>query len=272
MTVWSTRDTCITAYLQVVASSRLHVPNLKQWKSILIGSYTTQHKLAWFDLVKITVITIRCIGFETLYDMTWCGMRQCDDVRWRAIKCKKIQLYRIHTSVLCCIVLYCTAPYLTILDLTARLNYCLHHIFYVTFLRLSSFRFVVNPTANSLDPVFYSSDCPVPWDVVDCVIVPHTVTPLHLHPHIGHSYTDAEEDKEGEVEGEGTDNFLSSTESQHNSSARGLVCTPGGPCPICLGELKIPRMTKCGHLFWYVFGRSVRLSATVCALIFSSSS
>lgn len=117
------------------------------------------------------------------------------------------------------------------------------------FTLFNSFRFVVNPTANSLDPVFYSSDCPVPWDVVDCVIVPHTATPLPLS---GYSYSDAEGDKEGggRAGGEGTDSFLSSNDDHVISPARGLVSTPGGPCPICLGELKIPRMTKCGHLFW----------------------
>ena len=25
-----------------------------------------------------------------------------------------------------------------------------------------------------------------------------------------------------------------------------------GNCPICLGEVVIPRMTRCGHIFWYV--------------------
>ena len=118
---------------------------------------------------------------------------------------------------------------------------------------------MVNPTANSLDPVFYSSDCPVPWDVVDCVIVPHTVTPLHLHPHAhahnGINYSDegeGEGDKEGGVEGGGggLGVFSSIPEGQQSSLARGPVSSPGGPCPICLGELKIPRMTKCGHLFW----------------------
>ena len=108
---------------------------------------------------------------------------------------------------------------------------------------------MVNPTANSLDPVFYSSDCAVPWDVVDCVIVPHTVAPLPLS-----SYSDIEGDREGGGGvgggGEGMDSFLSSNDDHILSPARGLVNTPGGPCPICLGELKIPRMTKCGHLFW----------------------
>jgi hypothetical protein len=32
--------------------------------------------------------------------------------------------------------------------------------------------------------------------------------------------------------------------------------SPGGPCPICLGALRIPKMTRCGHLFWYVSNHS----------------
>ena len=88
---------------------------------------------------------------------------------------------------------------------------------------IHSFRFIVNPTANSMEACFYEPDSPVPWDDIDCVIVPHKSPQNDLH-----------------------------IASHGHTPGQGSILTPGGPCPICLRELRIPRMTKCGHLFWYV--------------------
>jgi hypothetical protein len=160
-----------------------------------------------------------------------CYVMLCYVILCYVILCYVMLCYVMLCHIMSYHIMSCRLLICTILKCTFSLLMILHFFMY-------SFRFVVNPTANSLDPVFYSSDCPVPWDVVDCVIVPHTVTPS------GHTYLSNEGEGEGGEEGDGGE------ESSPLSLSRGPVSTPGGPCPICLGELKIPRMTKCGHLFW----------------------
>ena len=108
---------------------------------------------------------------------------------------------------------------------------------------LRSFRFIVNPTANSLEPCFYDPDSTVPWVDIDCVIVPHTTPPM----------------SEGGVK---------STVPQEQWQGR--ITTPGGPCPICLRALRIPKMTKCGHLFWFVPLHNLLCLIIVIILIISS--
>jgi hypothetical protein len=102
-----------------------------------------------------------------------------------------------------------------------------------------SFRFLLGPLTNPLEACLYDPDVIVPWKFVQCVILPQKV-------HVSSSTLRTRSGSEEAVLGGSAGSGISGADYLGDGDLYSQTC------PICLDSVQVPRITSCGHTFWYV--------------------